>query len=267
MANNFTSDTNCKALWQFENGADFANDSQGGNDLTASANPPTADTTNKKEGTSSALFNDANSQYFYRANADLDTGFPLKSGDTSKKISVCFWWKAAVASFANYDEFFTFWDTNQLSLLLRHTNRIEVVWGLETNYQSITLSPDLVISSGVWYHTGFVIDGVNKTVLVRIWNDTTQVVTNLTGTASQVLYVGSANLRIGANQGPSELYNGQIDEMVVFSDLLIDDEIDDIRNQTYIPNKVYSKSSTILSAVSWVTLNNSARTSSMFLIH
>ena len=48
MANDFSGDPSCKAVWRFENGALTA-DSKGANTLTA-VNGPTADTSLYKEG-------------------------------------------------------------------------------------------------------------------------------------------------------------------------------------------------------------------------
>ena len=92
MANDFSGDANCVALWRYESGA-LDVDSIGGNDLTASGIFPTANTTDYKEGAGSADFEKGSFQYLRRNDVNLDAGFPLKSGDANKKISVCSWFQ------------------------------------------------------------------------------------------------------------------------------------------------------------------------------
>ena len=93
MANDFSEDARCKALWKLEDGALTA-DSQGTNTLTASANPPTSDLVDFKEGAACGVFVNASHQFLKIANASLDSGFPLKYGeDVTKKITACGWVK------------------------------------------------------------------------------------------------------------------------------------------------------------------------------
>lgn len=92
MANDFSADERCKALWKFESGA-LTTDSEGTNTLVASASPPTADTTNYREGAASALFTSADSQCYSIADASLDSGFPWKNGESNLDGSFCFWAK------------------------------------------------------------------------------------------------------------------------------------------------------------------------------
>ena len=88
MANDFSGDSNCKALWRFESGA-LTTDTIGSNTLT-DYNTVGEDTTNHMEGSCAADFEKSNSEHFVITDANLDSGFPLKSGDTNKKISICF---------------------------------------------------------------------------------------------------------------------------------------------------------------------------------
>ena len=62
MANDFSSDTDCKALWNFENGA-LTTDSKGGNTLSIGGNTPSADTVNYKQGAASCDFDSSNDEY------------------------------------------------------------------------------------------------------------------------------------------------------------------------------------------------------------
>ncbi len=80
-----------KALWSLDNGA-LTTDSIGTNTLTDN-NTVGTDTVNYKEGDASADFESSNSEYLSITDANLDSGFPLKSGE-SGTFSVTFWYKA-----------------------------------------------------------------------------------------------------------------------------------------------------------------------------
>ena len=95
MANDFTDDPNCVALWRFESGAvPFLADSIGTNEPLVDYGTVAEDTVNYKEGACSADF--GGSQSFHIDDADLDAGFPIKNGDTNKKVSVCGWYRPDV---------------------------------------------------------------------------------------------------------------------------------------------------------------------------
>ena len=89
MANDFSGDTNCVALYRFENGA-LTTDTKGTNTLNVSGGSPEADTVNYQEGSASCLFDAAAHDAFSIADGSLDAGFPLKDGDAVGDISVCF---------------------------------------------------------------------------------------------------------------------------------------------------------------------------------
>jgi len=88
MANNFSTDTSCQALYRFEHGA-LTVDSIRSNTLTAVATP-TEDLVNFKEGACSAVLN-GSTQYFVRTDTNLSANFPLKSTDTVKQATFAGW--------------------------------------------------------------------------------------------------------------------------------------------------------------------------------
>ena len=64
MANDFSWDSRCVALYRFETAPNFLKDSQGSNTLL-DHNGVEEDLVNYKEGTCSALFTQASSQYLH----------------------------------------------------------------------------------------------------------------------------------------------------------------------------------------------------------
>ena len=80
MANDFSGDSSCKALWRFESGA-LTTDSKSTNTLTN--NGGIEETTNHMEGSCAVAIASGSSQYLNIPNANLVSGFPLKSDDTT----------------------------------------------------------------------------------------------------------------------------------------------------------------------------------------
>jgi hypothetical protein len=86
VANDFSAEDSVKALWRFESGA-LGTDSKGTNTLTPQ-NSPTEDTADYKEGACSVSLLNTSSQYLLITDANLNAGFPFKSGDTTKLMSM-----------------------------------------------------------------------------------------------------------------------------------------------------------------------------------
>jgi len=73
------------ALYRFEKGPHFTDDSRGGNDLT---NHGATESAVRCERKWSSQFVAVSSQYMDRADADLDVGFPGKAGGTLDALSI-----------------------------------------------------------------------------------------------------------------------------------------------------------------------------------
>lgn len=244
MANDFSGDSNCVALYRFENGA-LTTDSKGTNTLQ-DVNTVTANTAAYKEGSASADFDDANGEGFYVTDANLSAGFPLKSGDTNKKISLAFWilvdsydGSHGQAIVSKYDS-----GNNKRSLLLFFDNansqKLTFVLGYNSGASGETVfAYGTALTVDRWYHIGFTYDDSSKAYRLRIWDDTAGdfLGADATGNATNNINAEDALFGIACrdNYGsPSYLYfDGQLDELAVFNDILTTDEIDDIRAGTY----------------------------------
>jgi hypothetical protein len=229
MANNFIRDPYCKALWRLEPGTLLV-DSIGTNTLTASASSPTEDTTYFKEGTGSAAFNSANSQYFKRNDSDLSAGFPLKSGDTTKQITAACWvWFTSTPDSYVWSKMDISGNQRTLGLNIT-TNKLTVVWATSLT-TSISLNTNWTPSTGQWYHITVVADGVAETCQIIVYDPATSTFTPYSFSSNGALAIGTAPFMIGArwNSG-SPLYplNGKVDELVVFNRLLSNNEVYDI---------------------------------------
>lgn len=230
MANNFSTDSRCKALWRFENNL---NDGKGGNHLT-DVNTVGFTSADKREGTYAADFEKNNSEYGYRTDSGLDVGFPLKSGDTAKKISVCCWIKPESYQYPAY--IFAKHDTtgNRRSFaLVINGGTISVYSGYNGGASYETLNTDYYVNNSEWYHVGVSFDGLNKSCLVRIFRASNSTTALYNFSLDNETNVEDANVTVGAMHGGGGYYDGLLDELVVFNDLLSAIEIDAIRSGTY----------------------------------
>jgi hypothetical protein len=232
--NDFSGDPNCKALWSFENGA-LTTDSIGSNTLTQ-YHTPVADTVNYKEGAASCDFEAGDNDGFYIADADLDSGFPLKSDDATKSISVCMWVK--FESLTNYRMLYQKSDSgkNCLEIFILNTQypAFEIGYNSGTSWDLKTFGTQ--VATGKWYHIAVTFKNSDKSYRMRIWDDDAGALlgADLTGTATNNINVEDAYLRIGHSWfSGAHANDGLIDEIVVFDDILSTDEIDQIRAGTY----------------------------------
>lgn len=234
--NAIASDTSCKAAWEFENGALLV-DSKGLNaNLTPSASAPVVNLLSFQQKTSSVTLASASSNYYTLADANLCTGFPLKSGDTTKKISVCFWFYPV--TFVAWAKAFAKWDWGGLKRSIgiccnQYYPAIQVGYNGGASYQNIEMNFSTAWA-GRWLHYAWVIDGIAKTAYCRIYDlARNEIVLDQTKSFSNELWVGDAPLTIGADAGGGTPINGYLDELLVFNRLLGSGEIDNIRKGLY----------------------------------
>jgi hypothetical protein len=231
MPNNFTRDSNCKALWRLESGA-LTTDSISTNTLTNTG--VDEGTTDYKEGACCGGFVRTSSDNLAITNTNLAAGFPGKSDGTHPpgNISLCFWVK------------FSALNTIHPPTLYYQTGR----WTVVVNYTSSnfylrfgTYSPTWTyvnhgsaLATGRWYHVGVTYNNTSKAYTVRIWDATAGAIlgSDLSGTMTNAItYTGGGGLTLGS--ADTNTLDGLLDEVVVFDDILSSSEIDAIRAGTY----------------------------------
>jgi len=237
MANNFSGDASCKALWRFESGA-LATDTIGVNTLNL-INSPAADTSKYKEGAASLALVAASDQYGYIHDAALVTsGFPLNSTDSVKKITVCCWLYAA--SNGSYRRVWAKNDYvgNKKCLDVEiNSGALLITWG-NGGSTATTINPLLTISTGVWYHLTIMLDGVNTVFRLYLYNASTGATSYYITTPGSALGVCTADWQVGnsgiyGTDNDGNYWDGDIDELVVFNRLLIMEEVGAIINGAY----------------------------------
>ena len=234
MANDFSGDANCKALWRFENGALTA-DSIGTNTLTDN-NTVGTDVVNHQEGAACADCESGNSEFFSITDGNLDVDFPFKNGDTTKKISLCFFYKPESIGATQFLFPKTATDKHSFNLYIFTTGEVDFWIGYNGGADREYLTDSsLFLQAGTQYHIGFTFDDSDKSFRLRVWDvDAVQALgADYTGNTTNNINIEDADLGIGAISSGGSYADGLFDEMVIFNDILSVSEIDEIRAQTY----------------------------------
>jgi len=239
MANDFSGDAHCIALWRFEDSPGFTVDSIGGNNLT---NDGADESATEKEGAQSARFLQANTDKMTITDAAQDAGFPWRYDDgagRTKTFSICFWVRLltlpGTETACLIDKYNTTGSLRVFAVWIANTsNKLTLVMGKSngTGYDEIIFGTACVINR--WYHVGVTYDVSDRSGRIRVWDDTAGALLDSdetgTFTATDARDVG---LTIGARGDGNREHDGYLDEIVVFDDVLSTAEIDQIRAGTY----------------------------------
>ena len=239
--NDFSSDPNCKALWNFEGLADgvWLQDSIGTNTLVS--DQAEVDTVKYKTGIAS-LYLDDQSSGLYQLDTNLDSRFPLRSDDAVKKFSICFWVRFDLFNI-NDNVIFAKWDTQYartIALVFLSPGDPYQLCGY-LGYEGGASFETMSLHSGeletaVWYHVGFTYDDSDKSYRVRCWdsNDVQLLAADVTGnTTNNINVEAGADWCLGRMNSTPNSFTGNMDEVVVFDRILTADEIDEIRAGTF----------------------------------
>jgi hypothetical protein len=242
--NLFNTDPNCVALWRLEPSA-LTVDSRGTNTLTNTG--VVADTSSFKQGLGSADFN--NASWLSINDASLSAGFPFKHGGTQDKISVACWVKLDSlptdngpygykvifakdsATFPDFVEGFSIQVARMYYSAAYHDTFAIMVshWG---TYKQYYLPADVV--TGRWYHLTVTYNNATKAYHIRAWDaQAGALLGDTTGTTDNNVTINTLPVRLGAIASGYMTYDGRLDEVVVFNDLLTNTDIDKIRQGTY----------------------------------
>jgi hypothetical protein len=244
MGNDFSNDSNCKALWKLESGA-LTTDSKGTNTLTNSG--VSSDLTNYKEGAGSGDWESTQSDYMSIADASLSSGFPLKNGDTNKVISICCWirMESYPTSSQGCEIYAKYNATSQRCIVLGFasgTNNgligLSIGYNSGTSFESVTHATQLSLAT--WYHITTTFDNSDYSYTLRVKDTNGDTVgTDLEG--NMTLDVNGISLNTYAVQigclssggTPVWYYDGRLDEMAIFDDVITATEATQIAQGVY----------------------------------
>jgi len=242
--NDVSDDPNAVALYRFESGA-LTVDSKDANDLTASASPPTENTTDFWEGACAADFELGSSQHYRRNNVGLSSNFPFKSGTTNKIHTVLM----AFRSESNLSV-----GENRYLICKADAGNGTVSWGLlwqnvggvvrlayvhgysgGGSWETIVLFTFTPVLDR-WYHLAFSYDDATKAWYAKIWDDITETAQENSGTTVNNIALTAAPFLIAcihSNTNPVFFWDGEIDEVLIFDKVLTENEIDRVRQGLY----------------------------------
>src|SRR5262245_26136601 len=245
MANDFSADPHCLAVYRFENGA-LTTDSKGSNTLVASASSLTADISVFAEGAASAFFVNASTQFFYITDTNLLSTFPLKSGTSNKTISVFTRFRYTsfasdgflLALWAKYDNTGENWRTMRCTANnTGGTNVIRFSLGATDGSTVQHIIHGTTLSTGTWYSVVCSYQDSDKGYGLFLRDSSGDPLgTDLSGTATNNIGLFSADWMIGANSlntSPASTHDGNIDEFVVFDDVITAAEATSLAKGTY----------------------------------
>ena len=240
--NLFTGDPNCVGLWTGDSTSDsiyFLDESGNSNHLNGTGAYFSASSAQYKEG-SYSMRNTNDWYVIERPNATLSAKFPGKSGTTNRNVSTCCWIYGNINVVA-YDWLLAVYDFtgNKQSWSVYIDASGNVNFGIGYNggasFESYA-NTGVALGDTKWYHIGTSYNGTTGAVIIRVWDDTGSTVYNATTTFSETMNIEDAGFALfgyttQSNSGHG--YEGYMDEVVVFNDVLTTDEIDQIRLGTY----------------------------------
>jgi hypothetical protein len=235
MANKFGGDPNCVAWWQFEPGL-LLEDTKGTNPIAHNVyGKVTVDQLHRREGRGAAYF--PSDSYLMTEDGAFATGFPLQTGDETKTISVCFWIRFE-AKPAGADGFWGAFHWGLIAAPHQTLGEIDphwaIGWHLDESNTEVYESEDLIPETGTWYHVGATYNDADRSYRLRVWDDGEGEVAEISGNGEASVAVGSTSLYLGYYTTFHDYLQGQMDEVVVFNDILTAEEIDQIRTGTYV---------------------------------
>jgi hypothetical protein len=222
----FGGDSICAALFKFNNNP---NDSKGNNNLTA-VNSPTYDSGDKKEGTHCIDFERSSTQYCAIADGDLDVGFPGKSGTPEQSFSICGWFKLEAVDVYQglVCKYITSSPKRSYGITVNASGYVSFLIGYNNGANASSITFDTPLSAGIWYHIKATYNATNNQMRLRIWDDNAGALLDAVkeGTAAGDMSPTDAPLEVGAYNDGTNTMDGKTDEVVIFRDVLTDDEHD-----------------------------------------
>jgi len=134
--------------------------------------------------------------------------------------------------------------TDALGMMVNNGNKLDVIIGSHNGGTFINYNSSTALSYGVWHHVAFTYDGDTGNLKVYIDGALDNSVTLTTLTNFIVPYTGHIYDSIGANynQGTSywsEFFNGKIDEVYMYTNILTLTEIERMADLGVITSKTY----------------------------
>src|SRR5690606_6489001 len=174
MANDFTQDPNCVAVWKFNDEVDAGIDSLGYNSFTDyttfGSSPRVRDTSILKEGESSLYISSVT--YGPRlTNENLNSNFPLMSTSSGSDFSFSIWFRFVKVDKFRYigSKYYTSTLPVTISVVVNDDNSITVRKKYNDYVEGELFTiPGISVAAGTWYHLTVAYDYSEKTLYVYL---------------------------------------------------------------------------------------------------
>jgi hypothetical protein len=236
--NDFSGDPSVVALYEFENGALSADSI--GNNLLTSVNDVAESASGCPQLAGCALFGIGGADWFERLDAVLSDDFPFKTGASPMVVdlTVSLWLQPrAIAAqdvlVGKYN--WTNGDYRSWAVAIESTGEILFWKGYSAGAQYETAEFGVPCVNDRWYHVAVTYAESTKRSTIRVWDASSQqqLANDLVHDFAQPTSTSEAAFTIGAEWQGSHAFEGQLDEVVIFSRVLSPDEIDQIRQGVY----------------------------------
>lgn len=230
MANDFTQDPNCVAVWKFNDEVDAGIDSLGYNSFTTfttfGSYRLVRDTYILREGESSLYINSPGSPGPRISDSDLNSNFPLKSTSIGSDFSFSIWFRFGVV-----DKFRHIWSkyygltySGTIAVVVNNNNSITVRKKYSTSGEEHFTIPDILVAANIWYHLTVAYDYSEKTLYVYLINTSGKILASHTVVQNEDIIGSGREFRLGGASSSNGDYNVWYDEFVAFNRVISEAE-------------------------------------------
>lgn len=230
MANDFTQDPNCVAVWKFNDEVDAGIDSLGYNSFTDyttfGSSPRVRDTSILKEGESSLYISSVT--YGPRINNEnLNSNFPLKSTSIGSDFSFSIWFRFGVVDRFRYiwSKYYRSTYSGTIAVYVNADNSITV----EKKYNDSVAGelftiPSISVAADTWYHITVAYDYSEKTLYVYLIDTSGNILASHTVVQNEDIKGSTRQFRLGGTGGTSGDRDVWYDEFVAFNRVISEAE-------------------------------------------
>jgi Concanavalin A-like lectin/glucanases superfamily len=236
-ANDFSSEPNLVAWYEFEPGVDFFSDSTAnGNDLSMAANyAPAQYSTDKQEGSYSAQFTSVENDTMSRLDSKLSSDFPGKSGTTIAPFTVTCWYKpTAVNGYYTIVSKFDYSTACSWTVSLRANNKIYFYWGYNSGNSSYLTNFYInhAVTLNKWFFVKVVFNSPGLSISGMLYDTADDTTTTMSNSPGNAMSADTAPFRIGSINN-ADFCTGLVDDVAIFSREVSDSDANDIRGGTF----------------------------------
>ncbi len=243
--NDYTRAVGLEALYTFESysgGADSPLDTSGnGNTLTPteSGGDPSSDAVNFKEGLLAASNAQTATVKFARADGSLQADYPGRNGTTNRTFSIALWARPTALDTSYVAGKWSSADNTRSFLLGMTGSRWQLLIGYNggTSTETFTAST-LTLGTDRWYFLCTTYDGTSKAKRIWIWDEDAESTTNTTTGGTETMNIEGADFTVMNQTDSADSFQGQVDEVSVWSRVLTLPEIIDLKNGVFAPSSI-----------------------------